>query len=246
MDALHTAARILRLLREKKAIRSALTWPKFSIESFLVVSSLARRDVNPKSVIDAGANVGQFAVACWKILSPTIIHCFEPDPATVKRLQQNVSTLPGVQVHAIALGAIPGAIDFNVNRDSQVSSALELSGERLKAFPSDTVSKKIRVTVETLDRLSGELRLEKPILLKLDVQGYERQVLEGSSAILNDIEFVLVEMSFDQLYVGAPTFTELTDWLKQAGFVFVGPLTFHECPQTTDVIEMDALYRRTG
>src|SRR6266850_5754882 len=80
-----------------------LTWPKFSLTSFHMVSSLKRQGIDPKAVIDVGANVGQFAVACAKIFPGIAVHSFEPIPHCLKQLDSNVARL-GVRVYPVALG----------------------------------------------------------------------------------------------------------------------------------------------
>ena len=82
--------RCLEILLEPGSLRAMATWPKFSITSFKMVSALARQGILPRSLIDVGANVGQFAIAASMIYSGLEVHSFEPVPETIARLRQNV------------------------------------------------------------------------------------------------------------------------------------------------------------
>ncbi len=64
----------LDLLLEPGAVRAIATWPKFSITSFKLVSGLAQQGILPRTVIDVGANVGQFAIASAMIFANVEVH----------------------------------------------------------------------------------------------------------------------------------------------------------------------------
>src|SRR5882672_2747054 len=128
-----------------------LTWPKFSLTSFHMVSSLKRQGIEPKAVIDVGANVGQFAVACAKIFPGIVVHSFEPLPECVEKLRQNAAKLAGVRVYPTALGGQGGKVVFHVNSHTHSSSILSLGGRHRQAFPAAKETRTIEVPISTLD-----------------------------------------------------------------------------------------------
>src|ERR671933_427952 len=105
MSVLSKIRTILSLLEDTSSIKAFVTWPTFSITSFNVVSRLANHSIRPRTVLDVGANVGQFAVASAKLLPDAQVHSFEPVPKSVERLRKNVSGLKNVIVYPFALGA---------------------------------------------------------------------------------------------------------------------------------------------
>ena len=127
--------RYLDLLLEPGSIRAIASWPKFSVTSFKMVSGLARQGIHPKTVIDVGANKGQFAIASAMIFSNVETHSFEPVPETVTALKENVRTLPNVTVYPVALGERQGSCSFHVNSHSQSSSILSLGSRISTLFP---------------------------------------------------------------------------------------------------------------
>jgi FkbM family methyltransferase len=228
------------------AVRALWAWPRFSVTSYRLVARLAAQGIAPRTVLDVGANVGQFAVAAAELLPVERVHCFEPVPETVAGLRRTTARLPAVQVHAVALGDTSGEIDFRVNRHSHSSSALRLSAAHVAAFPDAREVAVERVPVRTLDDVLAGVPLSGPVLLKLDVQGYELRVLRGGAATLRRVDFVVLEASFRQLYVDEPLFNELAAEMAGMGFDFVRPLSWLTDPRTGEILQMDALFARAA
>ena len=235
---------LLAVLEIDGAIRALIEWPKFSIASFLIVTRLKHAGVSPKTVIDVGANVGQFAVAASRLFSGAQIFSIEPDEMTAARLRKNLKSEGNVDVLVTAVGDYIGEAVFHRNKDSQVSSILALGEDRISAFPQATVVEEIKVPISTLDALFLKHLLNKPILVKIDVQGAEDKVIRGGAEFLQSVEWVLMEVTFADLYDGEMDFRGISSLMMQAGFKFVRPLNFHVSPLTGEIIEMDALFQR--
>lgn len=235
---------LLTVLELKGAFRAIITWPKFSLASFLILSRLKQAGVNPLTIIDLGANVGQFAVAATKFFDKAQIFSFEPDPQTAEILRQNLKGINQATVIVSAVGDCVGDAEFFVNKDAQVSSILKLGNDRKHDFPDSTVIDKITVPVTTLDAFFHEMPLERPILVKIDVQGFEDRVIMGAKTFLRQTEWVLMEVSFADLYEGERDFRSLLELMDKHGFRFLRPVNYHISPLTNQIIEMDALFQR--
>ena len=99
--------------------------------------------------------------------------------------------------------------------------------------------------MSTLDEQLGSAILKGPVLLKLDVQGFEPQVLEGASNTLSKVDYVLLESSFHPLYEGEKTFVEILSMMAARGFEFSRPLGWLEDPRNDEILQMDALFMRS-
>src|SRR5581483_3217110 len=119
--------RVLPLIADPAAWRGFLTWPKFSITSYSMLSKLLRQGIAPSSVIDVGANEGQFAVAALHLLPVRVMHCFEPLPDCAKLLLRNLRNSPGVTVHQMGLADVSGSMQLHVNSHRHSSSFLPLT-----------------------------------------------------------------------------------------------------------------------
>ena len=233
---------VSHLLTRIDVWRALASWPKFSLSSYRLVSSLRRQGVVPGTVIDVGANVGQFAVACAKMFPDATIHSFEPIPECVEGLRRHAAKLDRIRVYPMALGARTGDISIHVNSHRHSSSLLSLGRRHQDAFPAAREIGTIQVPISTLDEQFSALPLEGPVLLKLDVQGYEPQVLEGASRTLNRVDYALLECSFRPLYEGETLFIEMVRLMAGCGFEFSHPLGWLEDPRKEEILQMDALF----
>jgi FkbM family methyltransferase len=236
--------KFLEILNTPGALLALIQWKKFSFSSYKIINRAKLFSINPKTVIDVGANEGQFTVACSKLFENVNIYPIEPSQKVALKLKNNVGNLASQNVIITAVGDYIGYANFNVNSDSQVSSLLDLGKERVQYFPHSYVMDKVEVPITTLDELFAKKVLEKPIMLKIDVQGAEDLVIKGARQILNQIDWVLIEVSFGRLYKGEKSFNLIVEMMAECGFKFLKPLNFHTSPKTLEIIEMDALFKK--
>ncbi len=209
-----------------------------------MVSALKRQNFEPKTVLDVGANVGQFTVAVAKIFPGVRIHSFEPVPECFLKLGKNVSKLKNVSVYQLALGDTEGEGMCHINSHSQSSSLLPLSREHRAAFPNAQEIIQVPVKISKLDTIFATQKIDAPTLLKIDVQGYEANVLRGGEETLKRIQYVVAETSFKALYHGETIFLDLLQLLESCGFRFIRPVGWLSDPRNDEILQMDALFSR--
>ncbi|MEI7893325.1 MAG: FkbM family methyltransferase, partial [Myxococcales bacterium] len=83
-----------------------------------------------------------------------------------------------------------------------------------------------------------------PLLLKLDVQGYELEVLKGASRTLPRCSLLLLEASLQELYVGEALFGSIHAWLGERGFILAGLAGSLRDPSDGRPLQIDALFER--
>jgi FkbM family methyltransferase len=183
--------------------------------------SLPLRD-DYRTVIDVGANRGQFALFALSRFPRARVYCVEPLSRPRARLSKLLGGDPRVQVFASAAGAAAGRARINVSREDDSSSLLEISARQTEMFPGTAKASEEDVAVATLDELLAGEPLEAPLLLKLDVQGYELEALRGAEETLRRADSVLVECSFVEFYGGQALFGDVAAFLAERGFSLVG------------------------
>jgi FkbM family methyltransferase len=199
-------------------------------------------DLQIATVIDIGANQGQFSITMSELLPDAKILAFEPLPdcfATLQQKMQGVSNFTGFNV---ALGDSSGRLTFEQNIFSPSSSFLPMSSVHKKLFPYADSSEEVSVKVELLDDFYDQLKIIEPLFIKVDVQGYEDKVLRGGSKIFQQAKLVMIETSFQELYEGQPLFDDIHKQMKHWGFSYVGSLAQSHNPLTGEVIQADSLY----
>ena len=229
-----------RLIKVLRLLRHPACWPALrqNVAATLEHDTALGRE-RFATVIDVGANKGQFATYARLRWPRARLICFEPLPeprATLARV-----TRGRAELHGCALGASAGEAEMHLASRTDSSSLLAL-GERQKAIFGMDESGRLRVPIERLDACIRP-PLARPSLLKIDVQGFELEVLKGATGLLPEIDVVYVEDSFIELYQGQALHEEIEGLLQTAGFRLDG--CFNEFTHQGERIQADLLFRRT-
>jgi FkbM family methyltransferase len=170
-----------------------------------------------RTVIDVGANRGQFALVARQRWPAARLICFEPLPEPAAVLRRLLGENERIEIVEAAVGAEPGAATIHVSQSDDSSSLLAMTTHQSATFPGTQEVATMEVTTTSLDRHLAE-GIERPALLKLDVQGFELEVLRGAGRALSGIDFVLVECSFQEFYAGQATADAVVRFLHEQGF----------------------------
>ena len=171
-------------------------------------------------VLDVGANIGQYAGYLRAAGYRGRIVSFEPlADAHAELTHRAAGDAAWTVAPRLALGASEGEIEINVSGDRDMSSLLPMRAEILKASPSSRTVARETVRLATLDSVFDDYaRADDRVLLKIDTQGYERQVLEGAARSLPRLTGVQLELSLVPLYEGETTWLAMIDALARHGF----------------------------
>lgn len=203
---------------------------------------LRQREI--RTVLDVGANTGQFATMINTILPEAFIYSFEPLEQCFKLLQQNTEEIESIQCFRFALGYENAHVMMHANEFSASSSILEMADLHKTAFPYTKNSTEEPVEVRTLDSLLPQLRLRKNVLAKLDVQGYELNALRGGEEALSQIDILVVETSFYRLYENQPLFDDIYGYLRKRNFKYRGNFDQVMSAADGEVLQADAIFTR--
>lgn len=206
---------------------------------------LLESGVVPKTVLDVGANEGQFAIGALATFPKATIHCFEPGGNARERLTAEMQENNRVQIHGVALGQENGEAVLHVTSQDQSSSILSLHANHLDAYPDVTETRTENIRISTLSTEWGRLNPTSPVLLKIDTQGFEMKVLIGAEAVLSKIRWIVLETCTRPMYQGEKLFSEITAWLGERGFEFRGPVEIHFTPKGK-MCQFDALFENLG
>lgn len=169
------------------------------------------------TVFDVGANVGQFSKDMRRHSFGAKIYSFEPVQETFIKLVgnfRNDSEWEGIKK---GIGRYAGTLEINLSANAGLSTSfMEMGEQHLIDFPDSRYIGTETVEVTTIDEQIRDLRIEPTELaVKIDVQGYELEVLWGMSNYIRDIKCVLIEASLTPLYLGEPTLSEIIAFLEK-------------------------------
>lgn len=197
------------------------------------------------TVVDVGANRGQFALFAAHQFPKATLICIEPLPRARARLERVVPHTARLRLCDVAVADETGLAAFHVSRADDSSSLLPIGPRQRKAFPGTEERTTITVQVRRLDDILESGDLVAPALLKVDVQGGELRVLRGAGPLLNSIHAVLVEASFVELYDGQALIDEVWSFLRHTGFSCRGIWSATYGP-AGECLQGDFLFSRTG
>lgn len=235
-------AGMTRLSKLAAAARNPAYWP--ALRRGILPTTDHEKALRPfdfKTVIDVGANKGQFASFARVQWPDARLICFEPLPGPRRKLQ---SLLPHAKVFDYALGAASGRADIHVASREDSSSLLPLGILQKSMFAMQSVGQ-MEVEVRRLDEVIETDDLSKPVLLKIDVQGLELLVLEGAEGLLPNIHAIYVEASFKELYCGQHLAGEVISFAESKGFSSAGLFNTLSAA-ANDVVQADFLFLRSG
>lgn len=176
------------------------------------------RNLAPDLVLDVGANRGQFTLMVRLIHPAVPVQAYEPLPDAAKLYRRIHGGREGIELHQLALGDQAGSAELHVSGQADSSSLLPIGDLQRRFYPSTLEIGTRKVNVATLDSLPVHWQAARQALLKLDVQGFELNVLRGAADALKHCAYVYAECSEVPLYTGQALRTEVEEYLRLHGF----------------------------
>jgi FkbM family methyltransferase len=197
-----------------------------------------------KTVLDVGAHIGEFAQRIRGMLPNAQLICFEPLQEPFVKLTERFKGQPNFRAVRCALGEKAGQFEIHHNEYTPSSSLLPMADLHKQAFPFAVKEKTELIEVRRLSDVAPELNLLDPLLLKLDVQGFEDKVIAGGEDVVARAKIIIIEVSFQPLYEGGPLFDDIYRLLKERGFTYNGNFEQLFSPKDGRILQADAIFCR--
>ncbi|MCX6272534.1 MAG: FkbM family methyltransferase [Bacteroidetes bacterium] len=175
-----------------------------------------------KTIIDVGASDGGFAKKIRNWLPSAQLYCIEPIKASFQKLSEKFVNDPNFRSFNLALSDRKETRSFYVHSAAGCSSLLPMAELHKKVYPGSESYVEENLETSTLDEVFCNFTLTAPVLLKIDVQGAEKLVLEGASQLLGNVKVIFLEISFTELYDQNPLVNEMIAFLETRGFSLAG------------------------
>jgi FkbM family methyltransferase len=204
---------------------------------------LAKHDVD--LVFDVGAADGGYGTSLRTFGYTGRIVSFEPLTTSYERLSENTADDPRWTVRNLALGSDPGEATIHVASNDNSSSLLPMLDAHRDAEPSIDYVSDQTVTVARLDDVAAEeMGPAQHPFLKIDTQGFEREVLAGGKETVARCVGLQLELSFVQLYEGGMLVDEAVGWAYEQGFHLVGIEQGYAAPGG-EILQVDGVFVRS-
>jgi FkbM family methyltransferase len=199
---------------------------------------LRRFGLAPATLIDVG--VGRGTPALYEAFPDARLILVEPLAEFEPDLERILAARPGRAI-LTAVGSAEGRRTIRVESGNRLKSSLF---ERTPLTATGMVGEEREIPVTTLDQLLNENEFPAPIGLKIDTEGFELEVIEGASRLLERTLFVIAEVSVAARFEGGYTFADLVGALQQRGFAAVDLLEVSRSRRSPGARYVDVLFVR--
>ena len=191
---------------------------------------------HPKGVVDVGANKGSWTYAAAAIFPEARFHMIEAQPELSDCLDAVTRTLRARAGYTIAL----------LGRERSEAVPFHTLGSGSSVFEELTDLQKGLITLPMvrLDDVPEVAALPKPLLIKLDVQGYELEVLKGAEQVLANADVVLMEVSLLPFNKRAPLIAEVIAYMHERGYVAYDICSQKRRASDRALFQMDVIFAR--
>lgn len=196
------------------------------------------------TVVDIGANRGQFALAARSISGANVVS-FEPLPGVAAIYQKVFADDKQVRLFVAAIGDKKERKLIHLSARDDSSSLLEIGESQSEYFPGTQEIGTLEVEVGALSDYIDKLEIVRPSMLKLDVQGFEMQALSGCASLIQNFDYIYCECSFIELYKSQMLAGEVIGYLNTLGFLLTGVYN-PSYSADGDCIQADFLFEQIG
>ena len=203
------------------------------------------KHIQPFSIIDIGSNKGQFILLSKGLFQNLIFYSFEPQRNEIKIQKKIFKNFKNIRYFNFALGEKEMTKSFFITRRKDSSSFLKISSD-LEGNFNYQVKKEKKVFIKQINKVLNFKKIKKPILVKIDVQGYERKVLDGFGNSIKYVDYFIIEVSNLEMYKKQPQSKEIINFLINQNFKIIKKNKWNKIQQNKNIKQTDILFQYNG
>lgn len=178
----------------------------FSTDFFKVIIK------NGMNIIDIGSNIGYYALLESRLISEGHVYAIEPVPENFYLLNKNIriNNFKNITTFNFAIGDLNGSIEMFIYDRCNWSS--------VKPNPEGSLLKTIKVPIVTLDKFLELYSIRNPHFIRMDVEGYEFNILKGAQKTLKNVKPLIICIEMHPHLMSENETKECLNLLKSNGF----------------------------
>jgi FkbM family methyltransferase len=201
------------------------------------------KNLNIDTIFDIGANAGQYASRIREAGYSNRIISFEPVTYAFKELLKNSSKDENWHAEDYAIGDEDTTSIINIAGNSFSSSILEMLPSHEQGAPESKYVDKQEITIKKIDSIFGDFCNENSkVMMKIDTQGFEKNVLDGAINSLSRIDIIQLEMSIEPLYEKEMLFIGMIKFIESKGFKLFSLENGFSNPSTGQLLQVDGVF----
>ena len=194
-------------------------------------------------ILDVGASIGLYGQTLRKLNFEGKILSFEPLSESYSNLIKNSKNDKNWEVYNYALGDQNSEIFINIAKNLDSSSILEMLPRHVEGAPNSKYIGKEKIKLLSLDSIFDKIyKTDDNIYMKIDAQGFEEKVLEGSENSLKYIQGIQIEMSLKPLYKGSILYLDMIEYMKKNNFELISLENGFSDYKTGELLQMDGIF----
>jgi len=226
MKLLNLLIKFIKLLKNQKTRKGLFS----NIAANIELEDLVK-DLKFQTVFDIGSNKGQFILLVEKLFAiDKDIYSFEPIKEILEKQKKFFSNKKNISFFNFALGEKSSKKILYIAKRKDSSSFLKINN--IIKNTDHLVEEKREIEIKSLDEFMKNRNLTKPILVKIDVQGYELEVLKGSRNFLKQIKYIIIEVSENEIYTGQALANNIIKYLNDMNFKPIKETKAYKMPGT--------------
>ena len=238
MAAIHKIIKLINIIKCSAFLKALFRGVAAGTEHLSVL-----KNIDCDFVVDVGANRGQFALVARKLFPDAFIHSFEPLDEPAKIFEALFARDNNIKLHRFAIGSESTSMTIHVSEQDDSSSLLPIGKNQSKLFPHTGECETRITSVLPLSEVIKVNDISNKAFLKIDVQGYELEVLKGCKGVLDKLLYIFLEFSFIELYDGQAFASEVIDYLQKNSYVVNG--VYNICyNQNGEAVQGDFLFKK--
>ena len=212
-------------------------YPSFPLRSRIQLIN----KLNIDTILDIGANIGQYAQEMRNLGYDGQIISFEPVNQAYNELLEHAKTDPKWICQNLAFGDFDGYDEINISGRHTSSSLLHMNEVMENIIPDVKYVSKQKVQVMKLSSYIRQARFNN-LFIKIDTQGYEMKILEGAALETSNIKAIQLEMSFEEIYRGEVLIHDMVQYLYSNGYKLWNLEPGFYDPQTLRLLQADGVF----
>tara|TARA_B110001454_G_scaffold37426_1_gene36933 strand:+ start:2770 stop:3498 length:729 start_codon:yes stop_codon:yes gene_type:complete len=200
------------------------------------------KDLHFETVIDVGSNKGQFILLIEKLFKNKTIYSFEPISEILEKQKEFFKDKKNLFYYNLGIGKKSEKKKFYITNRKDSSSFLKVE-HNIKGNNDYKIEEEREINIKSLDEVMSDRGILAPILMKIDVQGFELEVLKGAFNLLEKIKYIIIEVSYDELYSKQPLENAITMYLSSKNFKIIKKNSnIYKIPNS-NFSQVDVLYK---
>lgn len=208
--------------------------PLFEIENLL------KKIKKCHTLIDVGSNKGQFSILFRNHFHNAKIYSFEPQNDQME-IQKKVLGFKNISYSKLGISDFIGNKKFYITKRKDSSSVHKPKNNYMDIYNVQRID---NIKMTTLDNYFKNKKIKTPAIIKLDIQGHEFEAMNGSKKILKNIDYIIIELSYQKKYSNQTDYKKINKFLLKNSFkqIHIANKTFYK----KQIYQVDALYKKTN